>query len=174
MRFIRKTLVILLAFVAMVLVVAWFIPADFNIQASIDVNQPIAETKTEFSDPESWKEWTNWKINDSVKTEETTLAFIPVPGMGDAGFSGKLYQFKPFEVVSEENWTFEVGETGCKINWKSTGTLSYPIGRIFGLFFSDTRRSEMESRLDSLRNYLESSIDVPPIPINEPATWQPE
>ncbi len=174
MRLIRKSLLILLAFIAMVLAVAWFIPADFSIESSIEVNQPLIETQNEFSDPEAWKEWTNWKINDSVQTDETVLAFIPVPGMGDAGFSGKLYQFKPVEVISEELWSFESGETGSKINWKSSGTLSYPLGRIYGLFFSEIRRSEMEARLDSLRNYLESTIDVPPAPLDQPATLQPE
>jgi hypothetical protein len=174
MRLIRKLLLILLAFIAMVLGLAFFIPAEFKVEASIDVNQSVTETKNEFSDPDTWKEWTNWKINDSAKTDETNLAFIPVPGMGDAGFSGKLYQFKPVEVISEEHWSFEAGETGSKINWKSTGSLSYPLGRIYGLVFSDFRRSEMEAQLDSLRNFLESSIDVPPTPLDQPATLQPE
>ena len=48
MRLIRKLLLILLAFIAMVLGVAFFIPAEFKVEASIDFNQTVTETNNEF------------------------------------------------------------------------------------------------------------------------------
>lgn len=174
MRLIRKILLILLAFVAMVLCIAWFLPATFTVDATIDINQSLEESEQEFSETENWSEWIDWKLTDSAESDMKALSFVPLPGKGEHIFSGTLLQISPVEVASKETWSFEATETGSRIHWTSSGTLEYPLGRIYGLVLPEFRRTEMQARLDSLRNFLESASNVPPQPLQQVPLYQPE
>lgn len=173
MRILGKLLSVVLAFGLMVLAIAWFLPAHFKTEVRVEINQSLADTRKEFGDTAAWAPETQIRIGDTLPKEGQTGAFLPLRN-DSLVYEGRLVSLKPIELHSTERWTFEATESGSAITWTSEGLLPYPIGRLYGLMFGGLRESHMQARLDSLRVFMESEMDVPPKPVEEHLLEHPE
>jgi hypothetical protein len=173
MRVFKKLLLVLMAFVATVLVIGWFLPETSTLEVSTEVNQGLAETRAEFGDSGMWTMMKRYRIGDSSMRDGQLGFFIPTADSLQV-YRGMLVTKVPAELRSTEEFRFDTSASGSKITWTSKSTLTYPLGRYWGLFMPDSRRNTMKNQLDSMRVFMESALNEPPQPVDFSATTQPD
>lgn len=173
MRVLKKLLLVLLAFIATVLIIGWFLPNKTTIEVSAEINQGLPKTRAEFKDTTLWMTFRRYRIGDSLLVEDDIGFFIPQTD-SPLVYRGLLVTKIPAELRSVEEFRFDTAASGSKITWTSTSELTYPLGRYWGLFMPDTRRASMKNQLDSMRVFMESALNEPPRPVDFSAPSQPD
>lgn len=173
MRVLKKLLLVLLAFAATVLIIGWFLPDKTTIEVSAEINQSLPKTRLEFKDSTLWMTFKRYHIGDSMLKENDIGFFIPQADSPQV-YRGLLVTKVPAELRSVEEFRFDTAASGSKITWTSVSSLSYPLGRYWGLFMPNSRRVTMKNQLDSLRVYMESALNEPPKPVDFNATIHPD
>ncbi|HOY49928.1 MAG TPA: SRPBCC family protein [Flavobacteriales bacterium] len=184
MRILKKTALIVIAFIAMVLVIALFLPKTYSISRFIEINSSTEVVYNQVSDFSTWKEWDPWSRND----QRVKIQLNGIPGkpghqrhymggeMGEGKMTisactpyslliSKIEVTEPATLQFEDIWTFDGTENGTKVTWTSKGDLDYPFGRLYGLMINQLLGNEMADGLDSLKSYTEA---MPEEPITNP------
>lgn len=180
MRILKKITLIVIAFVAMVLLIAFFLPASYSITRSIEINAPAELIYKQVGDFSTWTSWEPWSMKDPNAKHE----FVGIPGtqghalifkgkeLGEGTWSiqtctpssliiNQLNLTEPAEIHMTDIWKFETTANGSHVEWTSGGDLSYPIGRLYGLMLNSVLGNKMHEGLDSLKVFSESMIEVP-------------
>ena len=147
MRALKITVIVLLCTVAVVLIIAFFLPKEVIVSQSEYIN---AKPSVVFRQVNSMQNYTNWS---PFEEDSTMVSMYEGPEMGvgsirtwDGEKSGKgsleiiesvpyskvvnLVKFDP-SGIAEETWTFEPGEDGVNVNWNlRVYDLSFPMGRL--------------------------------------------
>ncbi len=182
MRILKKTILIIIAFIAMVLAIALFLPSTFSISRSIEINTSSKTVYNQVSDFSTWKEWAPWNIKDPIsKNSFTGIAgqqghsnHFTGEEMGDGTITisecnpfslivNKINIASPAKMQLDDIWKFDTTENGTNVTWTSKGELDYPLGRLYGLMINQLLGDEMETGLDSLKSYSEAIIEEPVI-----------
>lgn len=177
---------IILAFIAMLLIVAAFLPAKYTIIRTIEVNRSGLNVYNRIADLYRFKEWDPWTSGDKEAKNEIHGV------MGQTGHSRTIKHdnredkitflgnvgldsiFMKRETTSDiikrsaETWAFEKTDNGTTVSWKSEVELSYPLGRFYGFFNKNQHEQEMTATLDKLKDISESDADQPPKPLVVP------
>jgi hypothetical protein len=180
MRILKKTLLVIVAFVAMVLLIAAFLPSSYSIARSIEINAPAEVVYKQVGDFSTWISWEPWSMKDS----KAKHIYSGIPGTqghsryfkGDEIGEGTLTiqtctppsliisqmdVIEPAEIHMTEIWKFETTANGTHVEWTSSGDLSYPIGRLYGLMLNSVLGNKLHEGLDSLKVFSEAMIEVP-------------
>ena len=180
MRTVKKTALIVIAFVITVLAIAAFLPDHYSINRSIEINAPAEIVYKQVGDFSTWKEWDPISAKDPNAHQEISGEACQIgharhfkgseTGEGTIRIAechpftliaNRIEMVKPATLQVDDIWEFETTENGTLVNWTSKGSLNYPLGRLYGLMINQLLGGEMESGLDSLKTYTESMIVAP-------------
>lgn len=177
MRPIRTAAIGLGSIIAVTLVVAAVLPARYRVARSIVIRSDAAALSTRLADFSTREQWVPWKQVEPSATFQVTGA----PGAIGSTFAwaGKqigegtvtLVQVSPGRAVVTRlefrkpmpmNATdrFELSATGqgaTKVTWTNEGSLSWPVGRLFGLVIDKVVGSDYERGLANLKRVAEAS-----------------
>lgn len=188
MRFLRKLFFIVLAFIAVVLLLAILLPSDYSVVRSVEINKSQDAVYLRVADLSRWKEWDPWFRPDD--TDMNVIQGIAgkkgqIRNRGEAkvsiieAYENELVLFdrqliNPVKLHSQDSLSFEKTDIGTLVTWTSIAELDYPLGRIYGLFNKNARAGRMEASLAALKEISESDADQPPKPVVVPAPNIPE
>ncbi len=175
MKIVRNIVVILSTIVVLVLVIAFFMPAQYQIERSVTINSPVESVYRQVIDYQKWKAWAPWPKMDP----EAQYSYQGTMGTTGAKWSWKgevlgtgsltLETFEPYRSIhsklvfeepqameSDDIWEFEAVQNGTKATWITKGELDYPLGRLFGPFIESMLAPDIESGLEGLKTQVES------------------
>ncbi len=164
------------ALVGIILLVAAFLPSEYNVSRSIEISKSADSVYAVVSDFSVFTRWSPWSekepnIKVTITGEKGTVgssyAWVgTATGQGRLTISSlelgsyinqNLVFLTPFESKSEVSWTFEPSLNGTKTTWSNKGHLDYPLGRFFGLGMEKMLGPDYEHGLANLKKYIESN-----------------
>ena len=166
----------LLSIIGLFLIVAAFLPSQFTVSRSIEINKPVDSVYTVVADFGQFPKWNPWAgyekegmltytISGVAGTVGNAYAWVgPETGAGSMTINaiepGKtiaqdLIFTAPFPSASVVTWTFEPTASGTKATWSNTGKSDYPVGRIFGVMMDKMIGPDFEKGLSKLKATLE-------------------
>lgn len=174
MKFIKVTLIVMAVIVIILLIVAAFLPSSDKVERSININGAPDKIIEQIIDLKKWNAWTPWKEADTAAQytyNDTIGAGGSMNWNGKIMGSGKmiitantnskvdydLHFFEPFNSFSKGTFSLTLEKNDYKVTWMNQGDLSYPIGRIMGLFMSYDKMmgSDFERGLKKLKEIVE-------------------
>lgn len=167
----------IIAIVAIIVILYLFAPKVFNVERSIIINKPLAETFDFLKYTKNQDHWSPWKKKDPnmVQSYEGTdgeVGFIArwegnkEVGTGEQEIleiiehktvKSQLRFFKPWKSQSDAHISVEqVSEKETKVIWGFSGE-NKGLSSIFFLFFNMDKSvgKDFEEGLDNLKTYLE-------------------
>lgn len=178
MKALKITVIVLLSTVALILIVAVFLPEEITISQSTHIE---AKPVVVFRQVNSLQNYTNW----SPFEEDTTMVSTyegPELGVGavrkwtgektGAG-SLEIIESVPYTKIvnlikfepsgkAEETWTFSPTDGGVDVSWTlRVYDLNYPMGRLLGYFIDDMMTPIQKKGLDNLKT-LSKGMSAPP------------
>jgi hypothetical protein len=174
MKILKKVFYSIIGFILFILLIALFLPSQYYISRSIQINRPVESIFTEVADFNNWLKWNPWSESDPfAKNRITVLPGITgsmwewegnVIGKGvlkinkiekNKSITFNLQFLGPQKMESIEIWTFEPIDSGTIVTWSDEGKLDYPIGRYFGLFLDKMMGPDFEKGLNNLKRRAE-------------------
>lgn len=174
MDILKKVLIIIGGVIAVLLIVALFLPKEMKVERSIEINKPVAEVYPLVADFKNWKKWSAWAEMDTAA--KFTLTGTPMqPGhtwawegeelgkgqmqISEAKENESLVTpmkfISPMESEAVCYWKFTSTDKGTKATWSFEGTADYPLGRIFGLFVDRQLGGQFDHGLGNLKKMAE-------------------
>ncbi|MBX3242811.1 MAG: SRPBCC family protein [Chitinophagaceae bacterium] len=172
MKILKRILIAVLALVALILIVALFVPRDFKSEREIVINKPKQEVFDYIKSIKNQDNFGVWQLSDPdlKKTYEGTDGTVGFKYTWDSEKLGKGSQ-KIVNVVEGERMdteldfgfgepatasftTREISPTQTRVSWGLSGRSPYPFN-LMGLFFDVG--DDFEKGLANLKNVLESN-----------------
>jgi hypothetical protein len=175
MKILKNLVLCLLALIAIVLIIALFLPSRYHVERSIVIRAKPGAIFPWITDPKKWPEWTAWN-----KEKDPTLAFTyegaeqgagaiskwvgKKTGNGRMTFTdsnpetGTKYDlsFERGKYQSKGAITFEPEAENTMVTWVDDGELgANPIKRYFGLFMDRFIGPDFEEGLSRLKTKVE-------------------
>jgi hypothetical protein len=173
MKILKNILIALLVIVIIVLAGIYFLPEDYSVTRSVEIERPINEVATQVSDFNRWNSWSPWYETEpeakltiegtpatighkmSWEGEKNGVGSLTIVAITDTSIEGNLEFIKPFTMTSIDLWTFRNQNGKTTVIWTSTGKLSYPLGRLFGLGLDEMLGADKERGLKKLKELCE-------------------
>ena len=178
MKILKKILVSILALVAIILIIAFFVKKDYNVERSIVINRPKAEVFEYIKYLKNQSNYSKWALMDP-KMKKTYIGTDGAPGFISAWESenenlgvgeqeikkikeGERIEFelrflKPFEATNMAYMsTIALSSNQTKTTWSFEGKMNYPLN-IMLLFmnFEKMIGDDLQVGLNNLKNILE-------------------
>jgi uncharacterized protein YndB with AHSA1/START domain len=175
----KKILVIFLAIVAIFLIIAAFVPKDYSVVRSVEINQPKAEVFNYIKYLENQDHFSKWANMDpdmkkTFKGTDGSVGFVSRwesedenVGVGEQEImkieEGERIDYelrfeKPWESVSPAYMSVEATANGnTKVNWAFEGHMPYPSNMM--LLFMDMEEilgNDLQEGLNNLKKILEN------------------
>lgn len=166
MRLIIKISSIVLALVATLLAIAFFLPPHYSIEYTTEI---AVNRDTCFAKLRNAQTWLIWKSNDESGNEDkkTPIDFKADEQLIEGGLNGKFTEKKEIQYTSIDTITLDTSPAGGLIHWKSELICEYPLGRFTGLFYRTYWEGKVQQRLDALQKYLDESTLGPPVQLDQ-------
>lgn len=182
MKALKITVIVLLSTIAVVLIIAFFLPEEVIVSQSEIIE---AKPAVVFRQVNSMQNYTNWSPFEDDSTMVSTYEG-PIMGVGSVRIwegekvgkgSLEIIESVPYSKVvnlvkfdpsgiAEETWTFEAVDQGTNVTWSlRVYDLSYPMGRLFGYFIDDMMGPMQKKGLDNLKSLCEAMPSPPNIEI---------
>jgi len=184
---IKKLLYVLLGIVALILIVALFLPASYTVERSVEIAKPPEVVYPLVADYNKWLVWSAWPKMEPEAKQTVTGA----PGTVGSSWSwegkeigvgsltladaeenrsihSKVVFKSPMNSEADDYVTLAPKPSGTSVTWRNTGNLPYPLGRFFGLGLEGMLGPQMEEGLAGLKSLAES-IEEPASPAVEEA-----
>ena len=174
MKVLKIILFVVVLLAGIVLAVAAFLPAEYHVSRSIEINKPVDlvfNTIDNFKDRPAWDPW----LSQDPDAEVTYAG--PDSGVGasyswkgkiigagkltvmeveeNKSIKSKLEFFEPKMAASQIWWQLEPTANGTKATWTNRGDLSYPIERLFGPMLDGMLGPDFEKGLINLKKVVE-------------------
>lgn len=174
MQVLKKILYAVIGVIVLLLVVAIFLPSEYKVSRSIEINQPdsiVFAKVVDFNYRASWDPWV------SMDPEAKTTISGPVGQPGSTWswegketgkgrmtivkveknrmIESKLEFLEPQAGESDVTWKFEPAAGGTMVTWQFSGAADYPVGRYLGLFMDTMVGSDFEKGLNNLKRVCE-------------------
>jgi effector-binding domain-containing protein/uncharacterized protein YndB with AHSA1/START domain len=179
MKFLKWLGITIFTIVALLLVIAIFLPSNFHVERSIEIDKSITtvfQTAVDMNQRAKWDPWIELEPDAEIKVEMT-------PEIIGSGYSwngkvigeGKITikEFKPDELIkskitfiapqsmeSDVIWTFKESNKNTNVTWAFEGSLSYPIEKWSGLFMDKFMGPQFEKGLSNFKQLVESLPDM--------------
>ena len=174
MRVLKLAVLILLALVVVVVGIGAFLPKDFRVERSIEMNATPEAVFDQVNTLKSWSAWSPWVARDA--TIENTYSG-PESGVGakvewtsESSGDGtqtitlserptRIETALDFGDMGQPNadWTFDPSGDGVKVTWGLSGTASGPLGGYFAKMMDDMVGKDYEDGLARLKQVVESA-----------------
>jgi effector-binding domain-containing protein len=176
MKFFKRFLVFLLVLIALVLIVAIFLPSTQHVEDTAVINAPPEMIFKHVNNLQEWNAWSPFQKEDSAMTSEYEG---PSEGVGaiqkwKSKVSGDgvmtIMESTPYSAIkfkvdfmdkgiSYSEWKFEKQDKSTKATWSiDIGGLGYPMGRIFGLFMPGMMHKVFRGGLEDLKKLCETEF----------------
>lgn len=181
MKILKNVLIGLAVVIVIALIGIYFLPSHYKIINSIEIERPVDVVYAQVADYGKWNDWSPWVEMEpdakiTIEGEPGTvghkmtwegkklgLGSITIDAVNaNAGIASDLEFKKPMEATSRDFWKFESMGNKTKATWTSSGDLSYPFGRVFGLNMDKMVGDPQRHGLDNLKKLCES-IEVAPM-----------
>ncbi|MDH3326275.1 MAG: SRPBCC family protein [Gammaproteobacteria bacterium] len=160
------------AFFAIVIIMGFVLPSDYNVKRSIEINASPAQIHKIVGDLNQWSKWTPWQKNDpNTKIEIGSIS----QGVGASqkwvgSKSGQLkitrssedygvdydLSFSDDGSLTKSSITYLPGGTTTSVSWNMIGSLSIPVvGAYVALIMDGISGSTLESGLNNLKAEIE-------------------
>lgn len=168
---------ILLGLIVALLVGAALMPKTFNIEKSVIIKKPAAETMGYVGNLNHYSKWNPWQQMDP--TSKNTITGNPMSSGHKYHWEGKkigigelrllssddkhihfdLEFFKPWKSKAKDNWLFEPWGDGneTKITWQNSGELPWPMARLMGPMINKNLNHQFEQGLNNLKKMVEGA-----------------
>jgi hypothetical protein len=175
MKILKNLLIALAVIVVVAGIVLYFLPKEFTVSNSIEINRPAGMVYAQISDYNKWGTWDPWmKMDPDAKV---TIEGTPgtagqkmswqgkKSGVGNitvvsAGFNDFIYSdlemVKPVKSSGKDMLKLEAEGDKTKITWTNRGGLPFPGGRIFGLFVNKMYGKAQTDGLQALKTAVEA------------------
>ncbi len=173
MKILKVTVAVLALVVVAFLVVAAFLPKDYEVTRSTSIDAPPVIVFAQVNDLKVWNDWSPWAAMDpSMKTMYGATSVgegASYSWTGDKVGEGELtivHSEMPrsirtqvvFDGSDEGNgeWVFEPESGGTRATWTMRGTLSWPTARYFGPMMDKMLGPQFEDGLQRLKTSAEA------------------
>jgi len=181
MKAFRIILIVIGAIIALALILAAFLPAQYSIKRSIVIKKPAFLVYDKIAKYSNWEKWSPWKPLDVdakyTFTGKDGEVGSKIAWNGDTVGTGymemkKLDEFKlvhselvfqkPWEMHSDDYFTLEEKNSETNLTWTDEGKLAYPLGRLFSLFMNAEKMMgpDFEKGLKNIKKIVEEGIDI--------------
>ena len=176
MKFLKWLLIIVVALVALVLIVAAFMPDELKVERSITIDAPQDVVYDKVTNYNNWADWSIWSIRDTSLVSTVTgepgtighkMAWEGDPDSSGTGeqeiieinekmMKGQVTFHTPWEDQMYQQFDFNEQGSSTEVVWTSTMELDYPLGRFMGVMAEDVVGNDMEIGLNNLKktNFL--------------------
>lgn len=165
--------------IAIAAVGIYFLPDSYTVTQSIEVNRPLGTVYSEVSNYNHWKDWSPWAEMEPAAAfavagepgkpghklswdgQKIGKGSLSIRMAASNGFLNADLNFeKPFKANAKDNWSFEENDNTTTVTWTTTGGLSFPFGRLFGLTVDETLSKQQKHGLEKLKKLCESLSDT--------------
>lgn len=169
-------LYVILGFIVVLLIIATFLPKNYNVEKSTIIKKSVTEVMSKVGDLNFYSQWNPWQQSDP-----TAKAIIN----GSAGMPGHKYEWegkkvgvgsltlnsidekhihfdlefiKPFSSKAKDNWLFEPWGDGSetKVTWQNSGGFPWPVGRLIGPMITKQLNDQFVTGLNNLKKMCEA------------------
>ncbi|GBF50455.1 polyketide cyclase/dehydrase and lipid transport [Leptospira ryugenii] len=171
---IKKILIGLVSFIAIILLGAVFLPAQYHVERSITINASPSAIYPFLNNFSEWDKWSIWASLDPNQ-KLTVTGEVGKPGHKqewDGPINGKgsmtiesyetnsfikmnLKFDEPQPMLATSKFELKADGNQTKVIWHNEGDLDFPIGRYFGLFLDSMLGKDFESGLSKLKEVVE-------------------
>lgn len=166
--------IVFASFIALLLLVAAFLPKRFNIEKTIVIHKPTEVVMNNVGDLHHYRDWNPWQQLDP--SSKTTITGEPKTKGHCYSWNGKkvgvgsltllsldskhihfeLEFIKPFASKAKDNWLFEPwGNEDTKVTWQNSGELPWPMARLMGPLLNKSLNKQFEQGLSNLKKMCE-------------------
>jgi len=175
MKTLKKILLVLVILIALVHLIAIFLPSKAKVERSRAIKATSEAIITNITNLHNWDKWSPWKDQDSAavyKYNDTIGAGAWMDWSGKIVGTGKLTLTKvtadsvqyflafrePFQSESRGSFSLAKTDSGTVVIWTDIENLSWPMGRIMGLFmnFDKMMGPDFEKGLARLKKATEN------------------
>lgn len=165
MRTMLKILAILIAFVAMLCGIAYFLPASYSIEHTTEI---AVQPDTCINRLRNKQTWDLWNVERSGKsTGREAILFEPDKQQIQAGVNGKFTRRAIVKQISFDTIWVDECPAGSIIRWKSAVQCNFPIGRIIGLLNRNEFDTQVNQQLGAFQRFMDESTLGPPVELNQ-------
>ncbi len=168
-------LYILIGLIALLILLAFILPAKYDVTKSIVISSDISKCYDMVADLNNYRDWNPWsKMEpDAKKTITGTPKTIghrydwegKKIGVGSLTVKRvdlnktaelELEFLKPFKSLASDNWTFEqLPNNQVKITWSNKGDLPAGMARLMGPMITKNLGKQFEQGLNSIKENCE-------------------
>ncbi|MFO8128545.1 MAG: SRPBCC family protein [Bacteroidales bacterium] len=184
MKVLKKIIIWILVIIAILIVIAYFLPKQYSVERSIVINADREQIYFQLCDFDNWENWTPWG-----EALDTTAVYKSTGGCdsgavqqwsGDITGNGKMVMtrvipnerieydlsFEGGKYESHGTMTIEPEGPDYKVTWTDKGDLGYnPVARYMGLMMENMLGPDFEQGLQNLKEYTESLPEFPEIEV---------
>jgi len=172
MRYLKSILIALVATVAILFGVSFFLPSQYKIEKKTVIQAAPEKIYNQVSDLHQWRNWTAWNkrkynsIELSYEGQQKGIGSVMKWKADGDERKVTLTGLVPFEstlfnISMEENWVAQgkielvKKEAGTEVKWTMAGDVGNNyIGRYFVLFADQFMASDMKTGLENLKKKL--------------------
>lgn len=187
----KKALIVIGSFIALLLIIAAILPSTSHVERSIEIKAPVDMVFDQVVDLKknvNWSPWSEYDPEMKIEWGDVTKgqnASYSWSGNSDVG-SGTLTIIESTDNEFIKNdvdfgdmgkgtgtWKFETvsmeGEAtvATKVTWRMDSDLDWPVGRFFGLFMDGLIGADFEKGLQNLKEVAEKLPVLPKILVEE-------
>jgi len=172
MRVVKLAVLVLVALIVVVLGVGAFLPKDFRVERSIEIDASPEAVFDQVNSLRKWDAWSPWIARDpSIQnTYEGPEAGVGATVRWTSEESGEGTQEitlseRPTRIETaldfgdmgqpNADWTFEPSAEGVRVTWGLSGTASGPLGGYFAKMMDGWVGADYETGLERLKQLSE-------------------
>jgi len=175
MKILKGIFFVILGIIALLFIVALFLPSEYKVERSVEINKPVELVYghvSDFNNFHGWNPWTplepdhTYKVSgDSGKVGQKYYWEGEIIGSGEMEF----LELKPFSFIQSNirflapqqaegkvYWNFEGDELNSKVTWSIMGSVDYPLGRYYGIMMDGFLGPSFEDGMNNLKLKCES------------------
>ena len=161
MKTLNTAVKVLAITLTIMLISAIFLPDKSTLKTTSKSKLTPAQLYSYLSDIEFWKSWSPmFKVDSTIKLTQHESSAVSWKGeqVGQGTLSiekskqDELVRIKitfaePVEMENNDKWLLTLSGDSTEIYWESIGSLSYPMGRIYGVFLEKHQQENIEGAM---------------------------
>jgi hypothetical protein len=165
MRFVLKITSVILALVATLFAIAFFLPNRYSTEHTTEISVNRDTCLIRLRNPQTWSIWMS--PDEENKIKKRNIEFTADAELIASGLNGRFTQDNLIHQTSIDTIWIESSPAGSLIRWKSVWPCELPFGRYAGLLNKLDWERQAQQRLNALQKYLDESTLGPPIQLNQ-------
>lgn len=175
MKTLKKILLGVVGFIALLLIIALFVQKEYTIEREITINKSNNEVFSYLKHLKNQEKYSKWVMTDpnmkkDYRGTDGTVGFVYAWNGNDQAGQGEqeikeitegkkidieVRFIRPFESIAKTPFTTEaISENQTKVKWGMTGGNPYPLN-LMHLFMDDVLGKDLEVSLTNLKTILE-------------------